>query len=316
MTGELLRKKIESFLEEISLKSLLLSSKSMSEDYRLRGKRNFSENQEDVLAYLATRMPATHAALLRVFQELQQRLPHFVPRSLLDVGCGPATTLWASELFFPQLEHVYLVEKEESFLSMAKRIAEDLTLYSRCQWLHNDMVKDLPVIPCDLVIASYSLGEIAEEKRKSVVERLWAMVKDVFILIEPGTPKGFERLRAIRDYLLSLDAQLIAPCSHQQACPMTSGDWCHFYARLNRSSLHRKVKDADLNYEDEKFSYLIFSKIPANLCASRLLRHPRINKGHVQITLCTPAGVKEAIVTKKDKELYRKIKKTQWGDAL
>jgi ribosomal protein RSM22 (predicted rRNA methylase) len=177
-----------------------------------------------------------------------------------------------------------------------------------------DARRDLPSMMSDLVVASYSLGEMAE--CETVVEKLWGMTQKVLIVVEPGTPKGFERLKSIRKQLLNGGAHLIAPCPHSNMCPLSEGDWCHFYARLNRSSLHRRAKEAHLSYEDEKFSYLIFAKEPVDLCAARVLRHPHKGKGHVRLTLCTSQGIKEKVVTKKDKEEYRLAKKSDWGDIV
>ena len=78
------------------------------------------------------------------------------------------------------------------------------------------------------------------------------------MIVEPGTPAGYERILAARARLIELGRVIVAPCPHQAACPMPPGkDWCHFGARVNRSALHRRVKDADLSYEDEKFSYVV-----------------------------------------------------------
>jgi ribosomal protein RSM22 (predicted rRNA methylase) len=316
--SEEMRKKIESFLEGVSLKSLLSSSKKISEEYRLLGKRQGAQQkEEDVLAYLAIRMPATYAALYRVFEELQKRFAGFAPVSLLDVGSGPGTTLWAAADCFPTLEKIQCVEQDAQFLSIAKRLGEDVRLYPRAQWTQADMRKEFShEAPYDVVVASYSLGELSEEERLSVVKRLWALTDRVLVLVEPGTPKGFASMRAIRKQLLDAGGFLIAPCPHSETCSMAQSDWCHFYARLGRSSLHRKAKEAELNYEDEKFSYLIFSRTPAASAASRILRHPRKSKGHVQLTLCTTEGIRDAAITKKEPELYRLAKKSDWGDSF
>jgi|SRR5579862_692647 len=315
--SELLLKKIESFLEGVSLKTLCSSAKQISEEYRVLGKRKATEErEEEILAYLITRMPATYAALQRVFQEIQERLGSFEPVSLMDVGSGPGTTLWAAADFFPKLKEICCIEKEAQFLSMAKRLAEDLWLTPYVHWMHADMHKKLPEQACDLVVASYSLGELDEKERIDVEEKLWGLTKKILIVIEPGTPKGFTSLRAMRKRLLDAGAYLVGPCPQAQECPMKDGDWCHFYARLNRSSLHRKVKGAELNYEDEKFSYMAFSKDPVELCASRIVRHPRKGKGHVQLTLCIAEGIEDTVITKKERALYQLAKKSQWGDSF
>jgi ribosomal protein RSM22 (predicted rRNA methylase) len=309
--------KIESFLEGVPLKSILLSAKKISDEYRQQGKRSASAHaqKEEILAYLVTRMPATHAALCRVFTELKKRMPQFTPHSMLDIGCGPGTALWTASDFFMELNDVHCLEKDFHFLSMAKRLCEDLWLYPHVLWQEADVKSCVLSKSYDLVVASYSLGEIPDAENE-LVAKLWERTNNVLILIEPGTPRGFKRLREVREYLLQKEAHLIAPCPHSGACPLKEDDWCHFYARLNRSSLHRRAKEAERNYEDEKFSYLIFSKERTAPCSARILRHPRKGKGYVQFTLCTQDGLEDTIVTKKDKELYSIAKKAEWGDAF
>src|SRR5579872_2978537 len=55
-------------------------------------------------AYLATRMPATFAAVSAALQQLKHQMPLFAPRSLLDLGAGPGTAAWASVQKFPTLD--------------------------------------------------------------------------------------------------------------------------------------------------------------------------------------------------------------------
>lgn len=302
-------KAIEGLLNGISLQSLSQSTRRLSENYR--GKRARPLLTDEQAAYLATRMPATHAALCHVLQIV--RMQPF--RSLLDIGSGAGATLFAANTLFPSLETLYLVEKQPAFLKVGKTLTKELPLSARAQWIQADVEKALPPFSCDLVIASYSLGEIAEGKQLNLAEQLWAQTQEVLVFVEPGTPQGFERLRRVRAQLLEKGAFLVAPCPHSGTCPMGQGDWCHFYTRLSRSSVHRKAKRAQLNYEDEKFAYLIVSRKEHTLAAARILRHPRKGKGHVAFTLCTPEGVKEKIVTKKEGELYRLAKKKQWGDC-
>ncbi len=301
---------IQKVLDGISSQALSQSTRRLSENYR--GKRARPLLTDEQIAYLATRMPATHAALCHVLQKVGMRFF----RSLLDIGSGSGATLFAVNELFPTLETLYFVEKHPAFLKLGKTLTQELPLSARTQWIQADVEKALPPFSCDLVIASYSLGEIAEAKQLPLAAQLWEQTQEVLVFVEPGTPQGFERLRRVRALLLEKGAFLVAPCPQCGTCPMEQRNWCHFYTRLSRSSVHRRAKRAQLNYEDEKFSYLIVSRTEQPLAAARILRHPRKGKGHVAFTLCTPEGIKEKIVTKKEGELYRLAKKKQWGDAF
>lgn len=60
----------------------------------------------------------------------------------------------------------------------------------------------------DLVVASYSLGELpTAEERRAVVHRLWGHCADMLVLIEPGTPAGSAMIREARAEVLRLEAR-------------------------------------------------------------------------------------------------------------
>ena len=75
-------------------------------------------------------------------------------------------------------------------------------------------------------------------------------------------------------------------------------------------------KKGELGYEDEKFSYIAFSKTQENNGKDRILRHPQIRQGHIKIKLCTPNGIEERTITKKDGQIYKQVKKLDAGDIL
>ena len=121
-------------------------------------------------------------------------------------------------------------------------------------------------------------------------------------IIEPGTMKGFETILALRDNLIAAGGHIIAPCPHERACPMASADkldadWCHFASRFERSSLHRRIKGAELGYEDEKYSYIAASKSPVQLALARIIRHPMRRAGFTQLQLCAEEGLADVTVT-------------------
>ena len=109
---------------------------------------------------------------------------------------------------------------------------------------------------------------------------------------------------------------MIAPCPHENACPMSGGNWCHFAERLPRTSAHRQLKGADLGYEDEKYSYVVFARQPSALPGARVLRHPRKHSGHVELELCRPDGLRREAVSRKQGARYKQARKLDWGDTF
>ncbi len=297
-----LKSKIESLLSGRSLKSISKASGLLSRLYRDRKSSSelYSLSSEDQrLAYVCTRLPATYAAICRTLKELLLRSGGEKISSLLDIGAGPGSVLMAvMEVCLPIFKAT-MIEKEPGFIALGKFFTEDFNCVEQ-NWVAQDITKEWSCQPHDLVVASYALNEMNERDRLKIVEKLWEVANKFLVIIEPGTKSGFGFLKQLRQSLIEKGAHLIAPCPHSGSCPLPEGDWCHFAARVERSSLHRHAKQATLNYEDEKFSYLIFSKSPFETCQSRVLRRPFKGQGFVQLSLCSKQGVALETVTRKN----------------
>lgn len=249
-------------------------------------------------SYLLTRMPATFEVALKV---LSQANPPF--SSMLDLGAGPGTAgLAALELWdIPS----YSIEQDKDLLEWSK------ILNPKSQGEVGDFTKiDLP--EHDLVVLSYSIGEI--KNYRDVIEKAWRAAKKTLVIIEPGTPKASFKLMEMRSRLIQLGASLWAPCPHNNPCPLIKPDWCHFSTRVARDKTHKLLKEGELGYEDEKYSYLIFSKENRQDSYSRILKEPKVHSGHFEWELCTKAGLKKETITKSH-PAFRSLKKLGIGDC-
>jgi ribosomal protein RSM22 (predicted rRNA methylase) len=274
---------------------------ALSERYR-KGITPYLRSPEDRYAYLLTRFPATQAAVARVFQEISA----FPIQSLLDIGAGPGTS-WDAARQYWNLKQATFVEKDRDFVQIGKQMVP------QANWICND-ASAAALTPHDVVLFSYSWGEILN---LPLLERAWQAAQQFLIIIEPGTPRGYESMLKGRDHCIGQQGKVYAPCPHSRACPwQNTSEWCHFGVRLQRSAEHRQAKEASLSYEDEKFSYVILSKQAVPAPFSRLLKDPLKRKGHTLITLCTENGIEQKTITKKDKELFKSTKKLSWGDKL
>lgn len=235
--------------------------------------------------------------------------PEVPLKTALDIGAGPGTALFALSEVFPELETISLFEKERAFIELGKKLSDD----PRAVWQEGKIDQNVHLEPHDLVILAYSLGEFASLCNEELIAKLWQATKEFLIIIEPGTPLGFSHILQMRTRLLSLGAQIIAPCPHQGRCPES---WCHFAARCERSSAHRFLKGGSLNYEDEKFSYIIASKNSQTVNTARILRHVEKSKGEILLTLCTEEGIEKKRITRKNKQLYQIARKAEWGDTF
>lgn len=315
-----LRTAIDRELTSISSKELTAIAQGLSKRYReglsAEGE-GYLNSPMDITAYAAFRMPATYAAVAGALNQLGDFGDGWLPKSMLDVGAGPGTAMWAATAAWPQLEKITLLERDKNMMSLGKLLAReaDSAAIREADWISVDLNGDWKTDEKDLVIASYSLGELSTEALNSVLMKLWSITKGVLIIIEPGTPIGFNRLKAAREILIREGAKTIAPCPHNDNCPLPEDDWCHFSQRVARSRLHRQVKGGELSYEDEKFTFIAMSRDASNIGEGRILRHPIIRKGHIQLKLCSTQGLKSVVVTKSHKEVYKQAKGLEWGSG-
>jgi ribosomal protein RSM22 (predicted rRNA methylase) len=286
----------------------------VSAAYKLGEFQGTLNTPEARAAYLVTRLPATYAANVAVFRELRSRTSGLEIGSLLDLGSGPGTAAWAAATVWPGLVSVIQVESNLEMASVGRRLAEGSgnEALSQARWVQSDLQSaELP--KADLVVLSYALGELRDAD--GVANKAWNATTKLLAIIEPGTPRNFSTLANVRKQLIASGAKIVAPCPHELSCPLfEAGDWCHFSVRLERSADHRRLKGGTLGYEDEKFSYVVFSREPVQKAETRVVRHPLIHSGHIELQLCTADGIVRTTVTRSQKPAFRAARKTNWGD--
>ena len=299
---ESVRQRLCDEIERVRLAELTRAAEQISESYR-RGDSTLLSNSLDCLAYAAVRMPATYGAIRKVLEQLPAG---WEPETVLDLGSGTGAGWWAVSDVFRQKCRMAVWERSRGLVELAQRLGADFEVAGA------DLVSFRQSRRYDLVIASYSLGELGAAG-DGVVERAWASTGGALVLIEPGTPAGFERIRRWREQLVRQGCHLFAPCPQAGACPVVGPDWCHFAARVERSAWHRRIKGGTLSYEDEKFSYLVAMREEKTNVGSRVVRHPHYAPGLVELKLCTPAGSlrTERITRRGD---YKRARKVEWGD--
>jgi ribosomal protein RSM22 (predicted rRNA methylase) len=315
----LLRRAVDRALSGIPLDELAATAAVLSQRYReeRRDGKTHVASDRDALAYLAVRLPATYAAVRASFAAVAEARPDFAPKSALDIGAGPGTALWAATECWPELADVLLVEASPVFRAFGEQLAAEMQQV-RMTWRTSDVATDgIHGEPSDLVTLAYVLNEIAPEDQSLVVERLWRLAADTFVIVEPGTPAGWERILAARRQLIEAGAHVIAPCPHANACPLQPPDWCHFARRVARSRLHRQAKGADVPWEDEKFSYVAVSRTWAAAAGARVIARPRKASGRVTLKLCRPDGsAAEQLFSRRDGALFRRASRSDWGSSL
>ena len=312
-----LKNAIELRTKDISTAELIKTSEDISNKYRNesgRGKRLIVKDIE-ALVYSIVRMPATFGSISSVLQYVLEKNDYDI-KTVLDVGAGTGAATWAAMEVIDNIESVTCIEREEAMMSLGKSLMEEEEFYNRISWINSDARNMNLSQNYDLIIASYALNELTESDRETVIKNLWKHTKKLLVIIEPGTPVAFSHIKSIRNNILAEGGNIIAPCPHSMECPMEEDNWCHFSSRVSRTKLHKLLKGGEVPYEDEKFSYVAFSKDESQLCHGRILRHPIIESGRVTLQLCTEAGLETKMITKKQKDLFKTSRKAKAGDSF
>jgi ribosomal protein RSM22 (predicted rRNA methylase) len=311
---------LASRLENVSRGTLRERAQAISDTYRAGGRSDIIGSELDALAYAVVRMPATYAAIRAALGHTIEIVPDFQPRSILDVGAGPGTASWASIDTWPLVQRTTLVDRNPRLLELARQLHGAI---QRTEIAADFVQGDLARSPggsanADVVMASYAFTELAPAALTDVLAALWRHAERLLVIVEPGTVDGSKRILACRDILVANGATIIAPCSHQNRCPLSeNARWCHFATRLARSRDHMIVKDAQVPFEDEKFSYLVAGKGFADIPKGRrVLATPKVSKASITLTLCAPDRPEERTLARRDKEAYKAAKRLDWGDAV
>lgn len=314
-----LRAAIEQRLDGVPLAELRKAASVLSNRYRAETQdgRMHLDAERAVEAYLAARMPATFAAVAASMAAIVEALPDFAPESLLDVGAGPGTALWAAADCWPSLRTARMLEASEPAKRTGSALARALNGVAT-EWISGNATGALASLPdAGLVTLAYVLDELPTAALAPLVDTLWSRCDGVLLIVEPGTPAGWRRILEARSRLIALGAHIVAPCPHAAPCPLVEPDWCHFAQRLPRSRLHRLAKDGDAPFEDEKFIYIAASRWPAAAQPARVLAPPRQGKPGITLKLCEADGaVVSRLVQKRDGAAFKTARRLDWGDAL
>lgn len=298
--------RLESLLDGVSRADLAGRAAAMSGAYRQGASSGGIRAPADALAYALARMPATFAVNDALLAQLLDVWPDFTPATLLDAGAGTGAASWAARARWPALA-VTMWDANPALRDLAAALMPDAGVTAG----------DIAAVTgrADLVIASYLLAELPEPRAGDIALRLWQAADGALVLVEPGTPAGFARIRAARAALIAAGAHIGAPCTHDRDCPMAGGDWCHFSQRLARSRDHKLLKGADAPFEDERYSYLVAVRTRI-ASGARILAPVLEAKPGLTFKLCDADGVRAQFVASRDKDETRRVRRKGWGDLF
>lgn len=321
-----LRHTLETFAAVFPRSELERASRYISERYRRLEKADTIlaiTSAAEAMAYGATRLPATYSAINKALRELKLGLSDFTPVSVLDVGAGPATAIFAALEYWPDIAALALIEPNLHLLRLGEKLLQTSHPNLQAVWRQAEITSlALANEQHDLVLCGYVLNEIAQEKGNHAVEatvkKLWQATAGALVIVEPGTPAGYATLMQVREWLIQAGAYIAAPCTHIASCPLITQmpqKWCHFSVRVERSKLHRQVKqDATLSYEDEKFAYIVATRQLPVMPEYRFIGHPRGTRT-ITADICAKSGEVKHLTIAKSHPQHKAFRKAAWGDG-
>ena len=288
---------------------------SISKQYQSESinSRKVVDSDNLAIAYMGSRMPETASIVYDVIARLLDRIGSDNINSVLDIGSGTGAVEWAIDTLISA--SVVGLEQEKSMIKYAKLLSSGLT--NSVEYVNGNILSKLDsVSPCDMVIESFVLNELNIKDTYKALDNIVSLMGKYLVLIESGTPVSYSRMMDIRSYLLDKGLKLILPCPHSDTCGLID-DYCNFTCRVPRSKLHKAIKSAVVPYSDEKYFYLIFSKVVEPNHTSTVLRHPIYRKSCVDLKLCNSGtSISSVTVTKSDKSGYRLAKSCKQGDVI
>ncbi|MDQ2999241.1 MAG: small ribosomal subunit Rsm22 family protein [Chloroflexota bacterium] len=283
------------------------------------------------LGYAALILPATYAQLRGALAATAARIPGWAPATMLDLGSGPGTALWTATAQWPSLRTLAAWEREPALIALGLNLARasqslavrtaswerlDLRVLGRATGDRRPELGDGTSQRFDLVVLGHVLNELDAEAQQQVVAAAWQRTAGLLLIVEPGTSAAFEVVRAAREQLLGLGAHTIAPCAHDQACPLQN-DWCHFPQRLKRPDFQRRAREASSEWEESKFAYAAMARFATDAPIwGRVIREPSSNKAYAEALISTADGVARYRGLKRHRDAFRQVKQLEWGAAL
>ena len=306
-----LQEKVNSLYIGENKQQLKNTREQLTDKYKNKTGRSVSliNSREDSVLYAISRMPATYSVVYTLVSQLKQQGCLQNIASVLDIGSGTGAGYFAMKELL-QDATINLVERDKNMIAVFKHLTDEQVDVER-----NDIITLETNQKFDLVTASYVLSEMNEDDRLSAVKKMLDLSKDFVLIMDTGTPKTYENMMKIKKYVIGAGFRVLAPCMSEK-CGLVD-DYCQFFARVERSSLHKLAKDGKLSYEDEKYFYLLISKKQTETVKQiRVIRRPVIKQNLVELKFCSETGVNQALFSKKNKEEYKKAKKIRVNDIF
>lgn len=200
---------------------------------------------DETLATLKHRMFPNYAIVRRVLEETQSLTGPMAPKRVVDfgIGCGSASVA-TLDVFRDSVEWIHGIDPSQPMRDCSQRLIEGMTerdgnpIKPRVTFstgLSQDSSTSSSPGSFDLALFAYSATDLPNvTSTLAAAALLFEKLKPngIFVMVEPGTPDGFNSIRSVRSMLLDCcppddpdfewqeRCHIIAPCTHNGQCPM------------------------------------------------------------------------------------------------
>ncbi len=255
-----------------------------------------------------------------VLAELRLRGWKPASRSVLDWGCGSgvAARRVISAFGAENFDELLLWDHEaiacDYAASRAARTFPQLRISSLTPGLLNS---DTPI---GLLVISHVLNELPTEALAGL--RSLLLRAEAVIWVEPGTHVISRGLGAIRDSLRE-GFRIVAPCTHDNACPMFADDhqrdWCHHFATppseiFANPDWVKFGQRAGIDLRSLPYCFLVLDRAHPSLLPgwSHVIGRPEHFKPYARFLNCDGTGLTELTVPKRTAAtLYKELDRTK-----
>ena len=211
---------------------------------------------EQTLASVKHRLIPNFAVCRRVLQECQSLLGmSLAPKRVIDFGMGCGSASAAALDLFNGIEWIHGIDPSKTMRLCSQMLVEGVArenvprlTFSRSLSADTTASNASSSTGFDIALCAYTSAELTSVSSSlAAAAILFQKLKPngLLVIIEPGTPDGFNAIRAARNMLLDCcppedpdfewaeRCHVIAPCTHNGSCPMERHKK-QFYKSKNR----------------------------------------------------------------------------------
>ena len=256
-----------------------------------------------------------------VLRELKLRQWTPAARSVFDWGCGSGVAARRVISFFgtERFDSLSVWDHSPAACDFAADAASQAFPMLRvAQATPGLLASDEPI---GLLVISHVLNELAP----AALDRLRSLVAraDSVLWVEPGTCAVSRALGALREEFRP-QFQLVAPCTHQLACPILAPGnerhWCHHFAPppseiFANSHWVKFGQRAGIDLRSLPYCFLALDRAPRTVTPpglSRVIGRPDHFKPYARVLNCDASGLAELTLLKRaDPALYKQLDRTK-----